>query len=69
MRNGELSKAPADAEIRTAFPLFSPPRERGTGLCARAKTRARGIARTDASARAGERTLKPEPDSRRLGHL
>ena len=54
MRNGELSKAPADAEIRTAFPLFSPPRERGTGLCASARRRVLEVSREPTRARARE---------------
>ena len=58
MRNGELSEAPEDAEIRTAFPLFSPPRERGTGLRAGARRRALEVSRepTRAGARESERS-------------
>jgi len=60
MRNGELSEAPADAEIRTAFPLFSPPRERGTGLRAGARRRALEVSRepTRAGARESERSSR-----------
>ena len=59
----ELSEAPADAEIRTAFPLFSPPRERGTGLragaradaCSRYRANRRERARGRANAQTGTR--------------